>query len=315
MRVLITGGAGYVGGFLTDAVREAGHEVRVFDSLLYEDLYLKNVDFAFGDVTDGASLLPHLGWADCVIFLAGFVGDPLCALDPALTKRVNIDAINHLCANFGGQIIFPSTCSVYGAQEALLTETSEVRPLSLYAETKVVAEEIIKARGGDSQIFRLGTLFGLSDTYSRLRADLVLNTLTIRAVLEGQMTVFGGRQYRPLLHVRDVATAMVPTIGRLGHGLYNLHAENLTIIDLAKRIQSQIPDAEIIETDSKFQDARNYQVSSALITKTTGFYPRYSIDDGITEVSGAVREGRIKNVHSPRFSNVAAMTPVIGRPR
>jgi nucleoside-diphosphate-sugar epimerase len=185
----------------------------------------------------------------------------------------------------------------------------------LYAETKIAAEQIIANRDGHYQIFRLGTLFGLSDTYSRLRADLVLNTLTIRAVLENQMTVFGGRQYRPLLHVRDVATAMVPVIGLAGRNLYNLHAENLTIMDLAKRIQSRIPESEIIETDSKFQDSRNYQVSSALITESTGFAPRYTIDDGITEVADAVRKGRIKNVHSPRFSNVAAMTPVIGRSR
>ena len=315
MNVLVTGGAGYVGGFLTDAVQKAGHHVRVFDALLYEDLYLKDVDFVFGDVTDGNSLLPHLHWADCVIFLAGFVGDPLCALDPALTKRVNIDAIRFLCENFGGQIIFPSTCSVYGAQEALLTETSEVRPLSLYAETKIVAEKMIADRGGEYQIFRLGTLFGLSDTYSRLRADLVLNTLTIRAVLEGQMTVFGGRQYRPLLHVRDVATAMVPVIGKHGSALYNLHAENLTILELAKRIQLQVPEALIIETDSKFQDSRNYQVSSDLLKSSTGFSAMHTVEDGISEVARAVRGGRIKNVHSPRFSNVAAMSPVIGRTR
>ena len=308
MKVLVTGGAGYVGGWLTDQAVKAGHDVRVYDRLLYEDTYLKDVNFHYGDILDTASLRPHLQWADCVIFLAGFVGDPACALNPDLTMRTNVTAVQNLVDNFDGQIIFPSTCSVYGAQDGELTEESPVAPLSLYAETKIQAEKILVNSGRQALIFRLGTLFGLSDTYARLRVDLVLNVLTIRAVLEGKMSVFGGKQYRPLLHVRDVATAMVPQIGTNASGLYNLHAVNTTIVDLAHEIKKQVPEAELEITESSFQDSRNYKVSSDPVRRDLGFVPTYSPEQGIKEVADLVRQHRITDVNLPRFSNVAALT-------
>jgi nucleoside-diphosphate-sugar epimerase len=295
-----------------DEAREAGHEVRVYDALLYEDLYLKDVDFAFGDVLDMASLQPHLDWADTVIYLAGYVGDSLCALNPAQTRRVNVDAIKLLVERFNGQIVFPSTCSVYGAQFDELNENSPVMPLSLYAETKLIAEKILLRRTAPTQIFRLGTLFGMSDRYSRIRLDLVLNTLTVRAVLEGKMSVFGGHQFRPLLHVRDVASAMVPCIGRDRSGLYNLHAENLTILELARRIQAVVTSAVIETTESEFQDLRSYRVTSQKARQEIGFLPNFSIEDGIQEVAEVVRSHRIKNVDQARFSNVSALLPLLG---
>lgn len=301
-----------MGGWLVDQAMAAGHEVRVFDRLLYEDLYLKEVEFVYGDVTDLDALGPQLQWAEVVIFLAGFVGDPLCALNPVQTRKVNVDAVQLLIDHFDGQIIFPSTCSVYGAQHGELTEVSPVAPLSLYAETKLIAEELLIRRSAPSIIFRLGTLFGLSDTYSRIRIDLVLNVLTVRAVLEKKMSVFGGNQFRPLLHVRDVATAMVPCIGQSHNGIYNLHAENLTIAELAQRIQTQITTAEIEFTESTFQDARNYRVSSRKAEKQLGFKPLFSLEDGIREIAHVVESQRIKNVELARFSNVTAMTPLIG---
>lgn len=313
MKVLIAGGAGYVGGWLTDEAVRAGHEVRVFDKLLYEDTYLKDVDFRFGDILDLEGMKPHLKWAECVVFLAGFVGDPACALNPDLTMQTNVKAVQNLVDNFGGQIIFPSTCSVYGAQEGELVESSPVNPLSLYAESKILAEKILLESQRQVLIFRLGTLFGLSDTYARLRVDLVLNVLTIRAVLEGRMSVFGGRQYRPLLHVRDVATAMVPQIGTSAEGLYNLHAVNTTIIDLANEIKKEVPEAELEITESTFQDARNYMVSSKKVADELGFRPTLSPSHGIQEVAHVVRERRITDVNLPRFSNVAALTRIMGR--
>lgn len=311
-KILVAGGAGYVGGYLVDLALDFGHEVRVYDKLLYEDAYLKKVDFRFGDILDMEALKPNLDWADAVIWLAAFVGDPACALNPELTMATNVTAVRQLVDNFSGRIIFPSTCSVYGAQDGLLDETSPLDPLSLYAESKIEAEKILLDAPNDTLIFRLGTLFGLSDTYSRLRVDLVLNVLTIRAAQEGTMSVFGGRQFRPLLHVRDVATAMVPQIETKTSGIFNLHSENMTIVDLAEKIQKHVPGAIIKLTESSFQDSRNYAVSSDKARNELNFRPKWTVDDGIEEVFNAIREKRIPNVNLPRFSNVAALQSTFG---
>ena len=307
MRILVVGGAGYVGGWLTDEAVRAGHDVRVFDRLLYEEAYLKDVDFAYGDILDMEALKPHLDWAEAVVWLAAFVGDPACALNPDLTMRTNVGAVRSLVENFDGRIVFPSTCSVYGAQQGELTEASPLNPLSLYAESKIEAEDIFTKSPASVIMFRLGTLYGLSDTYARLRVDLVLNVLTIRAILEKRMSVFGGEQYRPLLHVRDVATAMVPQLTSDATGIFNLHAENVKIIDLAKMIQAHVPDSELEVTETSFQDSRNYMVSSDKARSELGFAPQWTVDQGIEEVAEAVRGRRIPDVTLPRFSNVAAL--------
>ncbi len=153
---------------------------------------------------------------------------------------------------------------MYGAQDGeAATEDSPLSPLSLYAETKIEAERALVDSGANAIIFRLGTLFGLGDSFSRLRADLVLNVLTIRAVLARRMSVFGGRQYCLLLHVRDVTTAMVPNIDSAHQGIYNLHCENVTILDLAGRIKEHVPKPSSRSPRRTFQDGRNYSVSSA----------------------------------------------------
>ena len=311
-KVLVVGGAGYVGGYLTDLALQEGHHIRVFDKLVYEDAYLKDVPFYFGDVNDPSALQPHLDWAEVVVWLAAVVGDPACALNPQLTVDTNVEAVKSLVANFSGRIIFPSTCSVYGAQDGLLTEDSPFDPLSLYAETKIAAEKVLLEAPNETLIFRLGTLFGLSDTYSRLRVDLVLNVLTIRAIREGSMSVFGGKQYRPLLHVRDVATAMVPGINSGATGVYNLHAENLTILQLAERIQERVPNAVLKISDSTFQDSRNYAVSSSKAESELGFKATWTVEDGIEEIARAMRENRIPDVNVERFSNVAALKGQLG---
>jgi nucleoside-diphosphate-sugar epimerase len=310
-RVLVVGGAGYVGGWLVDRALEAGHEVQVYDLLLYEDRYLKDVPFVSGDVLDRERLRPALAWADTVVWLAALVGDPACALDPALTRKINLDAVAWLADTFEGRIIFPSTCSIYGAQDEELDEDSPTAPLSLYAETKLAAEQILLERRPDSLVLRLGTLAGLGDTYSRIRFDLVVNLLAARAMLIGQLQVFGGRQYRPLLHVRDVATAILPHLESGPGGAYNLGTENTTILDLAERVVARVGQADIQRVDTPFQDTRNYCVSFAKVERELGFAPRFSIDDAIDEIAALIAAGRVKDPTLSQFSNLDALRPYL----
>jgi nucleoside-diphosphate-sugar epimerase len=311
-KVLIVGGAGYVGGYMVDYAISAGHDVRVIDNLTYEDKYLKDVDFHYVDILDFSTVEKHLQWADTVVWLAAFVGDAACAINPNLTWKTNVKSIQNLVNSFGGRIVFPSTCSVYGAQNSILDENSLTSPLSLYAESKLEAENILTHAENPTLIFRLGTLFGMSDKHSRLRVDLVLNTLTIRAVLEGTMSVFGGNQFRPLLHVRDVATAAVPHFDSSTEGIFNLHTENVTILELAKRIQSIVPESIFETTEVSFQDARNYQVDSTKAKEFLNFEPKWSIEAGIIEVANVISSKRIKNSRNPRFSNSEALTIQLG---
>lgn len=296
MNVLIVGGAGYLGGALTDILPNA----RVYDSLVYEEHYLKPVDFVRGDIRDREKLKEHLDWADVVVWLAALVGDGACAINPALTEELNQESVKWLSENFHGRIVFMSTCSVYGAMDGVLNEESETNPLSVYAVTKLKAESYLKNK--NAIIFRLGTIFGLGDIYSRIRLDLVLNTMTARALSEGKLKVFGGEQYRPLLHVKDAVQAIADNLTSEKTGIYNLHWGNMKILDLAREVQSQIPsELEIVETT--FEDSRNYKVSSKKAITELGFDPKRTPMEGIQEVGKIITEGRIKDLNNKRYSN------------
>lgn len=305
MKILCVGGAGYVGGALTDLLMESDHEVRVYDNLTYEEDYLKPAPFIFGDVRERDKLKEQVAWADAVVWLAAIVGDGACAMNPVLTKEINQDSVKWLSDNFDGRIVFMSTCSVFGARDGLLTEDSPTNPLSVYASTKLEAEKYLKDK--DAIIFRLGTLFGLSDTYARTRLDLVVNTLTARAISEGQLTVFGGDQYRPLLHVKDAAQAIVDNLQTKHTGIYNLVESNRKILSLAMEVQLLIP-CTISMSETTFEDSRNYRASNQKAVEAWGFNPRYSTNDGIVEIAEILRESRLKSLNNPRYSNHGFLT-------
>lgn len=300
MNILVVGGAGYVGGGIVDKLKK-NHNVTVYDSLIYEESYRKDVDFVYGDIREQKKLLPLLDKCDAVIWLAALVGDGACAINPELTFEINSDSVKFLAENFNKRIVFLSTCSVYGAQEGLLDESSTINPLSAYATSKVKAEDYLK--DSNAIIFRLGTLFGISDEFSRIRLDLVVNILVTKALTEGKLTVFGGDQWRPLLHVIDVANAIDHIINLKTTGIYNLHYENFKIIDIANAIVERIPSASIETTPMKFQDARNYQVSSEKLFQDTGFKASTNLLQGIDEVFNLISNNRIKDVSHNRYSN------------
>ena len=300
MKVLIVGGAGYVGGGIVDLLSKE-NEVTVYDSLIYENSYRKNVDFIFGDIRDYKKINNILDQYDAVIWLAALVGDGACAINPALTHEINSETVKNLAKNFKGKIVFLSTCSVYGAQEGILDESSEVNPLSEYASSKLIAEKYLA--DSDSIIFRLGTLFGIGDKFSRIRLDLVVNILTTKAYIDKKMSVFGGEQWRPLLHVKDVANAIGHTLDTQTNGVFNLHYKNFKIIEIANEIKNKISDVEIETTPLPFQDARNYQVSSDKLKDATGFQATVDLTQGINEMYELISSNRIKDINDPRYSN------------
>ena len=300
MDILVVGGAGYVGGGIVDLLSKK-HNVTVYDSLIYENSFRKDVDFIFGDIRDYKKLNPILNNYDAVIWLAALVGDGACAINPTLTHEINAETVSNLTKNFSGKIVFLSTCSVYGAQDGILNEDSAVNPLSEYASSKLIAEKYLE--DSDAIIFRLGTLFGIGDQFSRIRLDLVVNILTTKALQDKKMSVFGGDQWRPLLHVKDVANAIDKTVQTDVNGIFNLHHKNYKIIELAEKIQEKIPDVVIETTPLPFQDTRNYQVSSEKLKVATGFEALIEIDQGINEVYDLISSNRIKDINDPRYSN------------
>ncbi|OGY67429.1 MAG: hypothetical protein A3H63_02305 [Candidatus Harrisonbacteria bacterium RIFCSPLOWO2_02_FULL_45_10c] len=307
LKILIAGGAGYLGGYLTDLLIKNGCEVTVYDNLLYEDRYLKPANFIYGDVRDSKKLLSIINGFDAVVWLAAIVGDGACAVEPYYTRAINVDSVKWLAENYKGKIIFTSTCSVYGFNNNLIDETSELIPLSLYAETKVAAEKLIINQHKNYLIFRLGTLFGVGDDHSRLRFDLVVNSLTMKAARGEVLKVFGGGQWRPLLHVKDAAEAIVFAIKNDLSGIYNLSNKNFMIKDVAEEIQNTLnsfndSEVKIEYTNLKFEDLRNYKVSADKF-KEFGWRPKHELASGIKEIYQRVKESRVKEPDHPLYSN------------
>ncbi len=302
MNVLVVGGAGYLGGAVVDLLLQSQHHPRVYDVLLYEESYRKAVDFSYGDVRDTERLRPELSWADAVVWVAAVVGDRACDLNREATIAINEKSVAWLAKNFHGRILLTSTCSVYGEQkEATLTETSALSPLSLYASTKIAAESHLSKT--NALIFRLGTLFGVGDSFSRVRLDLVVNTFTVNAFQRGKITIAGGSQFRPLLHVQDAARAIVDNIMTPNTGIFNLHRQNVRIGDLAFQVRNHFPDLIIETVAIPAQDARDYRVNSDKARSLLGFAPTHSIDDGIEDLKSILQGNRLKHIDNPRYAN------------
>ena len=302
MKVLVVGGAGYIGGGIVDVLLEKGISFTVYDNLLYEYQYLKQVDFIRGDVRDFEALEEILPEYTHVIWLAAIVGDAACQIKPDLTVAVNQESVKWVANNYDGRIIFPSTCSVYGQNDQMIDENSSANPLSIYAEAKLGAERYLYE--GSHLILRLGTVYGVSDASSRLRMDLVVNYMTASALTKGKLSVFGGTQWRPLIHVKDVAEAMVDNLAKETTGIYNLSTLNLQIRDLAK-IVSDMTGCTVEYTPQNFEDRRNYHVSNEKAIRDGVFRLEGNRDIayGIGEIADLIRSGRIKYAENDVYFN------------
>lgn len=318
-RVLVIGGAGYIGSALIPKLLAEGHQVRVLDRMIYGQdaiapfLDHPKVEIVRADFRQVDAVVKALQDVDSIVHLGAIVGDPACALNEQVTIDINLVATRMIAEVAKGlgieRFVFASTCSVYGASDELLNENSELNPVSLYARTKIACERVLLKMQDDSFrpcILRFSTIYGLS---GRTRFDLVVNLLTAKAMFDGEITVSGGDQWRPFVHVDDAATSVLKAIEApleiVGGQIYNVggNAENYTIDEAARLIQEQVPTAQIkqIPFDG---DRRNYRVGFDKAERDLLFRPTWTLKRGITQVADAIRSGRIKSYRDPQYSNV-----------
>ena len=309
-RVLLTGGAGYLGSVLCEHLLDAGYRVTVVDKLIYGQHSLfqfcsnPDFEFVFGDVRDEEGMRRHVKNAEVIIPLAAVVGAPACDRDPWLARSVNLEAVRLLIRLRSPQqlLIFPTTNSGYGTKsgDVSCTEDSPLEPISLYGQTKVQAEmELLQTANAIS--FRLATVFGMSP---RPRLDLLVNHFVYAAVTDGYITIFEKDFKRNYVHIRDVADCFVHGIKHAGKMVgrpYNvgLDAANLSKAELAMKVKEYVPHFYIHFSEvGSDPDKRNYVVSNERLRKA-GFEACRSLDEGIQELLKGYRMlGRapLKNV-------------------
>ncbi|TQQ80274.1 SDR family oxidoreductase [Halonotius roseus] len=324
VKVLITGGAGYIGNYVVEEVLNNGHEVRVLDSMLWGDQALEplrddeKLEVREGDIRHIEDLSYAMEGCDAVIHLAGIVGDPACGVNEQATQAVNVEATKSLvevCKLHDIQrLVFASTCSVYGASELMeLNEGSYLNPLSLYAESKIDSEEIILHETHDMfsdneitpTILRLGTIFGWS---RRMRFDLVVNILTAKALLEDDIPVYGGEQYRPLVHVHDAARAFAAVLEadeeKVNHQIFNVGDNDLNyqIKEVGRIVEENVDDAEVRFVEHK-EDERTYRVSFDKINYILGWETQHDIADGVQEIKEWMQAEDITEYGKDTFRN------------
>jgi nucleoside-diphosphate-sugar epimerase len=317
-RVLVIGGAGYIGSVLSRQLLDKGYRVRVLDLLLYGDQsiqpLLANSKFELvqGDSRDIEAVIRAMWEVDSVIHLGEIVGDPATALDSLLTQEINVAATRMVAEAAKGfrlrRFIYASSCSVYGAGEGVFDEQSAPNPVSLYARAKVDAERTLLSLNDANfhpVILRFATVFGMSP---RPRFDLVINLLTAKAVLDREITIFGGDQWRPFVHVSDAARAILtaleaPDVNVKGQ-IFNVGSDqqNYTINQLGEMIQAAIPQARVVQ-QGEGGDIRNYRVSFARIRRQLNFEPRVTVERGIHEIEQSVRAGQVGHYAERRYSN------------
>jgi nucleoside-diphosphate-sugar epimerase len=320
--VLVTGGAGYVGSVLVPKLLNEGHSVRVLDTYWFGTDVLDalkhhpNLKQIQGDMRDRAVLDGALKGCTAVIHLACISNDPSFEMDPTLGKSINYDAffpLVELSKKHGvKRFIYASSSSVYGIKdEEHVTEELELKPLTDYSKYKAMCEDVLmnaRAPGFTVLTLRPATVCGYSP---RLRLDLSVNILTNLAVNKREITVFGGSQHRPNLHIQDMTDLYCRTLEwpaeKIDGKIYNAGWQNLTIAEIAEIVKREVGDDVRIVT-SKTDDLRSYRVSSAKIKRELGWEPRYSVPDAVRELVAAFGAGKIPNsLTDPRYFNIKTM--------
>lgn len=321
--VSVIGGAGYMGSVLVRKLIELGYNVTVLDALLYGDKSIGSLlgrpgfELIHDDFRNIEAVVRALQYADVVVHLGALVGDPACALNEKLTVEVNLAATRMIAEAARGfsvqRFIFASTCSVYGASDQILDERSALNPVSLYARTKIDSERVLLALSDDRfspVILRFGTIYGLSP---RPRFDLVINLLAARAVCEKSITIFGGDQWRPFIHVDDAAKAIIKCLeaplAAVRGQIFNVGSDdqNYQIYRIGETIKQLMPEVQIVHKGDDV-DWRNYHVSFAKIRKHLGFVPQRTVAEGILEIRAAIEQGHIEDYRDARYSNYKTLS-------
>ncbi len=316
-RILVTGGAGYIGTTLLPFLLNKDIPVRILDNLLYGDYGLSSfrqhplLEIQEGDIRNIPDVERAVQGCDVVLHLAGTSGDHACNWDKKACVEINLTGTKNVvkASEDAGvhRLIFASSCSVYGAVSEVVSETVLPQPLTLYAQTKLDAEkEVLFSRIPCPAVFRLATVFGLS---GRMRLDLVLNLLTLKAFKEGSLTVLGGSQWRPLIHIRDVARAfwlcLLCEREKVAHQIFNIGDDrlNVQIRNLALLVHRFIPEAKV-QFFLEQTDFRDYRVSFALARSVLGFSAQVSFEDGIQEILDKLRNGFFDDYKHPKYSTL-----------
>jgi len=321
-KVLVTGGAGYIGSVLVKLLLNRGYFVRVLDNLSFggeaivELLNDDNFDFIKGDIRNREDLEKAMQGIDFVAHLGSIVGDPACAIDPDLTRDINLNGakLTYDVANEMGieKFVFASTCSNYGKMadpSAFVDETSELKPVSLYAETKVEFEQYLlsqdKTNSAKPTCLRFSTVYGLSP---RIRFDLTVNEFTKELALDRELIVFGEQFWRPYCHVVDLSRAVIAVFeadSRVDFNVYNVGdtTENYQKQMIVDEILKQLPNSKI-KYVKKDEDPRDYRVSFEKIKNELGFEITKTVPDGIRQIIQVVRDGFINDPDDAKYKNI-----------
>lgn len=316
--VLVIGGAGYLGNVVVRKILDSGRFVRVLDNFIYGDQALKDlrnnpkIEIIKGDFRNIETVVSCLKDIDAVILLAAVVGDPASETRPIQTIETNLIAAQSLAFACKTQcisrLIYASTCSVYGKGDKILNENSSLSPVSLYTRTKIASEESILNMANSNfapTILRMSTLYGYS---KRMRFDLVVNTMTMKAFTNNKIQVFGGKQWRPLLHVDDAAEVYLKCIeaplDKVGNQIFNVGSEeqNYQIKDIAKIISNTL-NGVTIETLKSDIDIRDYKVSFQKIKKCLNFKPINNIETACKKIFNTLDKKVIKNPQAKIYYN------------
>lgn len=318
--ILVTGGAGYVGSALVARLLEQSRSVRVLDPLLYGGDALSGFaesdqfELLAADPTDHSVLERALDGVATVVHLGAIVGDPACARHPDLARALNLDSTSRLVKAAATRVVqrfvFASTCSVYGAGNEEMTEEAPLAPKSIYAETKAAGEQIVLREPGITPVvLRFGTIFGDSP---RPRFDLVVNLLTAKAACGEPISIHGGNQWRPFVHVQDVVSAVILSVDAdsscVADEVFNVGSAfgNLRLAELGRLLTDCVPDAEIaLHADAA--DARDYRANFDKIGQRLGFMARWTVRDGIEEMLARFRDGAYGDYRQARQHNDRAL--------